>query len=85
VALPDIIIESPFILATLSASPTGIIPQKAGFEIAFVQMVNQLSTKVTVGQYVMLDKNDARAFLYGSTIYYLVDENNLLFQENPAP
>lgn len=81
---PNIIIESPYVLVTLSASPSGVIPNKAGFQIGYVEMVNQLSDTVAVGQYVMFDMTQAKSFIYGSTQYYLIDENNLLFQENPA-
>lgn len=81
--LPDIIIESPYVIVTLLSSPSGIIPNKAGFQVGYVEMVNQLSDKVTTGQYVMFDSLKAESFIYGSTIYYRVDENEILFQENP--
>lgn len=81
--LPDILISPPFVIVTLSASPSGVIPNKAGFQVGYVEMVNQLSDKVTTGQYVMFDINSAESFIYGSTVYYRVDENNILFQENP--
>ena len=83
-ALPNIIISSPYIVVTLSQSPTGVIPNKAGFVIGYVEMVNQLSDKVTTGQYVMFNQSITESFIYGSTVYYRVDENDIMFQENPA-
>lgn len=82
-ALPDIILNSPYILVTLSSSPTGVIPQTAGFVIGYVEMVYDTSDKTVVGQYVMFRQIKAESFLYGSTIYYRVKEENVLFKENP--
>jgi len=81
--LPDIIISSPYIVVTLSASPTGVIANAKGFVIGYVEMVNKLSDKVTLEQYVMFNVEKAQSFIYGSTVYYRVDENDILFQENP--
>ena len=80
--LPDIIISSPYVVVTLSASPTGVVPNSKGFVIGYVEMVNQLSDKVATGQYVMFNKELTESFIYGSTVYYRVDENDILFQEN---
>lgn len=81
--LPDIILNSPYILVTLSSSPTGVIPQKKGFQIGYVEMVYDTSDKTVVGQYVMFNSEESEAFLYGSTLYYRVKEENILFRENP--
>jgi hypothetical protein len=81
---PDIILDKPFLLVSLSASPLGIVPLKQGFVIGYVEKVYETSDKTETGQYVMFDKDKSRAFVYGSTVYYIVDENDSLFQENPA-
>lgn len=83
-ALPDISLSWPYVLVTLASSPKGIIPQKKGFQIGYVEMVYDTSDNTVVGQYVMFNTEDAEAFLYGSTIYYRVKEENILYRENPS-
>jgi hypothetical protein len=83
-ALPNIILNAPYVLVTLSASPSGIIPQKKGEQIGYVEMVYDTSDKTAAGQYVIFNSEDSVAFLYGSTIYYRIKEENVLFRETPV-
>lgn len=84
-ALPSIILNSPFILITLSSSPTGIIPNKKGHQIGYVELVYDTSDNTTVGQYVMFDSEKAESFIYGSTVYYRIKEEQVLYKENSPP
>lgn len=82
---PNIILSKPYILVTLAESSIGITSQKAGFVIGYVQMVNSLCDSVIIGERVMFDITTAKAFYYGSTQYYLVDEALKFFKEPLAP
>lgn len=83
--VPDIILNPPDVLITLSSSPSGLVPYKAGFQIGYVESVYDTSDSTTVGQYVMFDINNSKAFIYGSTIYYKISEQEIFFKENPPP
>ncbi len=82
-AAPNITLESPYILVSLSASPNGIIPYRKGFQIGYVEVVNQITDNITVGTFLMFNNEANEAFLYGSTVYYRIKEEHILFKENP--
>jgi len=83
-ALPDIILTAPYVIITISSSPQGIIPNKKGFKVGYVEMVYDTSDTTTVGQYVMFNSEQEESFIYGSTVYYRIKEEQILYRENPA-
>lgn len=55
------------------------------FMFGVVDGVNYLGTKLSVGQRVMFDSNDAILVTQANVLYYLLDENTgTLFQEKEA-
>lgn len=82
--LPPIVLSRPHILVTRSESSAGITSQLTGFIFGYVEMIYDTCDDVVVGERVLFDINTAKALLYGSTIYYMVDEATKLFKE-PIP
>lgn len=82
---PPIILSRPYILVTASESVLNIQSEKSGFIFGYVEAVYDTCDDVTVGQRVLFAPKQDKALLYGSTIYYLVDETHKLFKEPVAP
>lgn len=79
---PPIILSKPYILVTLSESSNLITSQRAQFVFGYVEMIYDTCDDVVVGQKVLFDINTSKALQYGSTIYYMVDEQHKFFKEN---
>ena len=84
--LPTIILNPPQLLVTLSNSPRGYVPYgNTTFTVGFVQMVYDGSLDTIVGDYVYFYSDKVPAFVYGSTVYYVVPENQRVFKEPIVP
>lgn len=83
--VPPIILAKPFILVTSSQSTIGITSQTSDYIFGYVSAVYDTCDGVTVGETVLFAPKDSKALLYGSTMYYLVNEAHKLFKEPIAP
>lgn len=84
--VPGITLNSPNVLVTQSgASTLGIENTQFGWILGSVEAVYDTSDKSSVGQTVYFDPTKAESFIYGSTLYYIVDENFASFVEPFAP
>ena len=85
-SLPVIILDAPNLLVTLANSPRGYVPiGENGFTVGFVQMIYDGCDKTSVGDYVYFDITKVAGIMYGSTIYYIVPENQKSFKEPLVP
>lgn len=71
-------------MVTLSQSSYGLVSQKAGFVFGNVEAIYDTCDGIVVNERVLFDIIEAKALYYGSTQYYLVDEQHKLFKE-PQP
>jgi hypothetical protein len=84
-AAPPIILSKPNILVTVSDSTVNLVSQSSGWVFGYVEAIYDTCDDVTVGQRVLFKPKADNALLYGSTIYYLVNETQKLFREPIAP
>lgn len=85
-AVPDIILEKPFILVTLSQSALGIqVEQAFGFEFGTVEAKYETCDRVDVGQSVLFQPDKGVKLVYGSTIYFMIEDGNTAFSEVIPP
>jgi hypothetical protein len=83
---PDITLNYPKVLATLSNSTLGIgFEQAFGWAFGTVQKVFPTCDNLVVGNSILFEPEKWPKLVYGSSIYYLVDQDNAAFVENPAP
>ena len=83
---PSIILEAGQVLITQSSSAIGLIPLNGNPTLfGAVVAVNDLSDKISVGDLVMYDSSKSVDFMYGSTIYTLVDEQYISGTETDVP
>lgn len=83
---PDIILSKPWILVTLSSSQLGIKSnQSFGWEFGTVQKIFQTCDKLIVGDSILFEPKKWPQLVYGSTIYFLVEETNAAFTEVIPP
>ncbi len=81
---PDITLGKGLILVTQSSSILGIEFQSQGFLYGYVELVNDLSDMTAVGDtIVFMEKDVINSFRYGSSIYYVLNEGQNIFKENP--
>jgi hypothetical protein len=84
-ALP-IILNKPYLLVTLANSPSGIVTNgETTLVFGLVNMIYATCDKVRVNDYVLFNQAKADSVMYGSTIYYLVDEAFSIFKEETPP
>lgn len=73
-------------LVTLGPSPTGIVTSgQTTLVFGFVNMKYDTCDSVAVGETVLFDQTKAQTVQYGSTIYYVVDEQFISFKQLPLP
>lgn len=85
-AAPDVILSRPWVLITLSQSQLGIqVQQGFGWEFGTVALVFQTSDKLQVGDSIIFQPEKWPKLVYGSTIYFLVEESNAAFTEVIPP
>jgi hypothetical protein len=81
-ALPNIILDAPQLLVTASDSPRGYNPYgKTTFIYGYVQAIYAGCINTIVGDYVFFDTTKVPAIIFGSTVYYIVPENQKAFKE----
>lgn len=81
-----IILSKPYLLVTLSSSPTGIVTREdTTLVFGLVDMKYETCDKVNVGDFVLFNQKKAESVQYGSTIYYIVDEVFSFFKQIPPP
>jgi hypothetical protein len=73
---PTIILQTGQILLTQTSGSSGIMPIK-NIRLGMVVKVSDLSDSNLLGNTVMYNEADAQSFMYGSTIYYIIDETNV--------
>lgn len=84
-AIPDLILYSPNILVTQTSSSLGLgDSQSFGKMYGLVQQVFQTCDRCAVGDTVLFDPLKSTKIIYGSTIYFLTEQSNSSFSENPA-
>jgi len=88
-SLPDIALGKGQILLTETQSTLGIsssgIPGDPPVTFGAVQAVYETSDKFSVGDTVMFDIAKIRRIVYGSTIYFIITEDDIAGKENPIP
>lgn len=82
---PNIILGKGQLLVTLSYSGEGVVSIGTDFRFGYVEMVYDGCTKTEVGRKVYFPFKEARQILYGSTMFFLVDEIFSLFKEPTPP
>lgn len=80
-ALPDITLQKGQVLITQSDSSIGLVSVDNTLLFGQVEMVYATSDRITVGNVVMFDSQKAKRIMYGSTIYYLIDDEYVSGQE----
>lgn len=85
-AAPDITLERPKILVTLTSSGLGIdISQNFQWQNGYVELVYQTCDKFSVGDNVLFEPEKGVKLFYGSTIYFMIDDTNAAYIEGAAP
>lgn len=85
-SLPAIILNSPQLLVTAGASPTGIVPVgETSLIFGQVQLKYATCDKVDVYDWVLFNQNEAKQIVLGSTFYWIVSDALYLFKEPPTP
>lgn len=84
-AAPDINLSGTEVLLTNGASSLGVISSDNKTQFGAVAKVSDLCDNVIVGNYVMYDSAKGRSLVYGSTIYILINEENISGVEVPVP
>lgn len=84
-AAPAIILANGQILVTPGSSSLGIIPVDINIRFGQVAIVNSLCDKFAANDYVMFDVTKALSIMYGSSVYYLLNENDVSCTETPLP
>lgn len=81
--IPPIILSKPNILVTVAGAPNGTVPTTAGYQYGLVEAVYDTCDDLEVGQYILFKPQIESSLLYGSTIFYIVNEAHKLFKEIP--
>lgn len=83
-AAPDVILKTGTILVTQTTSVLGIEMVTQGFLMGYVELVNDLSDSTAVGDIIVFNQKEVIAsFVYGSSVYYVLNEKQNTFKENP--
>ncbi len=84
--IPTIILDKPYVLVSLQDSPQGIEPLgNTNFVFGYVEHVYDTCDKIEVGNYIYFDNSEQSGFSYENTIYYLIQDNKILFKEDYIP
>lgn len=84
--MPDVILNRPWILVTLSTSGTGIDESQAfGWQFGRVQQIFQTCDKVAVNDTILFEPEKGVKLRFGSTIYFMIEETNSAFTEIILP
>lgn len=76
-AAPNIDLGTGEVLVTQSNSGLGIDPLKSGLNFGLVAKINDLCDSVAVNDLIMYDATKGKNIWYGSTIYTLINEENI--------
>ena len=83
-AAPSIILNYPNILVSQTISSIGVEIQSSGLIFGMIELIYDTSDKSAVGNIILFDPTKSIQMKYGSTIYYLLDENIASFTEIPS-
>lgn len=87
--ISGLILNPPNALVTLSSSPISVKVLNladTNFVTGVIDDVYDTCDLAVVGDYVIFDKQKSPSFLYGSTVYYLVNvKDNRGWTEEPLP
>lgn len=81
-SVPSLILSKGQLLVTQTTSGFGIIPIDNSIIYGYIERVYESSGYFTVGQTIQFDSKKAAKFIYGSTIYYQVDESDVSASED---
>jgi hypothetical protein len=84
-AAPDIVLNYPNILVSQTISSITISIESFGMLYGYVEAVYETSDKTAIGDVILFDPKKAVQIRYGSTIYYMLDEETASFTETPPP
>lgn len=84
-AAPDIILGKGQVLLTQGQSTLGIMPISKNVSFGQIALLNDLSDNYSVGVTVMFNPNMGSAFIYGSTVYTIIDEQYISGAEEFIP
>lgn len=84
-AVPNIILDKPMALVQPSSSPSGLETTLVGYIFGIVVLVYDTSDKTEVNQTVLFNPENGQPIQSGTDFYYLIEEQYLLFRENPLP
>lgn len=76
-AAPAINLSGTQVLITQAASGLGVVSVDNKTQFGTVSKVSDLCDNVAVGNSVVYDPTKGRSLIYGSTIYILIDEENI--------
>lgn len=83
-AIPDITLGNGQILLHESSSTLGIVMNDMNLlRFGVVDAVYATADRTVAGDYVMFNPKEAQKFVYGSTVYYIVMEQNISGTEPP--
>lgn len=84
-AAPSITLGIGQVLITNTSSSLGILPIDKNLKFGTVELVYDSCDNLTVGDFIMYDQRNGQQFMYGSTLYILINEQYLSGKEPAAP
>jgi len=83
---PAIILSKGQMLVTKSGSILGILPiGNNQYSFGTVALIYDTSNDIAEGDTILFNSKTSDTFMYGSTVYYLVEEKNVAGNEGVAP
>jgi hypothetical protein len=83
--VPSINLHKGQLLVTLTYSGLGVVSNTADFQFGYVEKIYDGCNFVYVSQLVLFPLSKSKQILYGSTMYYIIDETYTLFDEPTPP
>lgn len=85
-AVPDILLKRPYVLVSLSSSGLSIDSSQAfGWFFCTVEKIYQTCDSVAVGDSGIIEPEKGVKLIYGSSIYFMIDEQAIAFTEVIPP
>lgn len=82
---PDIILPRGQVMIQQTTSQLGIVSLDNKYNFGLVIAVSDVSDRYAAGAYVMYEQDKVSKFLYGSTFYFLIDEQYISGEEVLPP
>lgn len=84
-AAPSIILGIGQVVITNASTTLGILAIDKNLKFGTVELVYDSCDNFTVGDSIMYDQRNGQQFMYGSTIYILINEEHLSGKETDLP